>query len=302
MRATHLLLIAIGLLSAGATHLAQRAVDRARFDRRLEAQTLYQPNGAAIRVASLGYHGQVADLMWVRAVLQFADAYEQPRPEDVAWLRATLDALAVLDPTWRTLYFYGGGFLRVMGDIDGSDRVYAAGSRALPADPFFPFSLGMNAYLYRSDKAGAVRWLKVAAEKPGAPGWYGAAAAAFMEGQGERQAALHYLQDQISKETRPELIKPLRRKYDALLHDALADQLEALRQRFEAERGRPLARPEELGALPPDPLGGQWIVAADGQIRSAVRDAELQRAAAMKERGLILLPLDQRSFPVSSGL
>ena len=46
---------------------------------------LYQPPGRALRVAALGYHGLLADVIWVRTVLQFADLLVDKQPEDAEW-------------------------------------------------------------------------------------------------------------------------------------------------------------------------------------------------------------------------
>ena len=298
-------LLIAGLAIAGgafAAHGGQRAADAARFARRGEERTLYQPRGEALRVAALGYHGLLADVIWVRTVLQFADLLVDKQPEDAEWLRLTVDAVVVLDPTWRTPYFYGGGFMRLMGDIDASDEFYSRGMVSVPDDPFFPFSLGMNAYLHRGDSAKAAEWLRRAAQMPKAPAWYHAAAAAFIEGEGERRAAIRYIEDQIARESRPEVLESLAKKRAQLIHDELAEQMNAARAQWEGRTGEPLTTPGVLGTLPEDPLGGQWVVAPDGQIRSSVQEARLDGEGRLQERSMLMLRPGKRGFPASSGL
>lgn len=278
------------LMGAGwVAHVAQRGADQARFagDR---DQTLFLLDGPALKVAAMGYDVAIAGVMWVNAVLRFVDIYEGREPGGTRWLVANLSAVAELDPPWRTVYFYGGGMLRVLGDIEDSDTLYALGMQRLPDDPFFPFSLGMNAYLYRDDTGQAFSYLNQAAGLPGAPRWYRAAAAAFLDHEGERRAALHYLEEQLANETRPEARAPLEEKHRELLHDEYADQLQQAREAWEAQTGRTLTDLGVLGELPPDPYEGRWVLAPDGVIRSSVRDAAVARAARNDERRLVLRP------------
>lgn len=280
----------IGLVAgAGAlAHHSHRAVDELRFASQQEALALAEPNGGALRVAAMGFHTGLADVMWVRAVLRFVDIEEGKQPEGVRWLRTMLLATAELDPSWRTVYFYGGGMLRVCGDIDGSDELYKRGFAALPQDAFFPFSVGMNAFLYREDRQAAFTWLEQAASLPGAPAWYGAAASAFLAEEGERQAGLAYLSQQLKEETRPAAREALQKRMVRLMHDELAEQINQRRLELEAQTGAPLASLDALGPLPEDPYGQGWVLAPDGEVRSAVREEIEARRARKNERALIL--------------
>jgi tetratricopeptide (TPR) repeat protein len=282
------LLLGLMVGAAALAHHSQRAVDELRFAGQQEALALAEPNGGALRVASMGFHTGLADVMWVRAVLRFVDIEEGKQPEGVRWLRTMLLATAELDPAWRTVYFYGGGMLRVCGDIDGSDELYKRGFEVLPDDAFFPFSVGMNAYLYRDDREAAFTWLEQAASLPGAPAWYGAAASAFLAEEGERQAALAYLNQQLKEETRPAARETLQKRMMRLMHEELAEQLNRRRVEIEAQTGAPLVSLDALGPLPDDPYGQGWVLAPDGEVRSAAREEIEARRARKNERALIL--------------
>ncbi len=285
----------VGLVGVFGAHTAQRYADELRYERRLDDLNAFQPNGESMRVASLGFHTALADLVWFRTVLQFGDLLEAADPATLPWLKSSVQAVITLDPRWRTPYFYGGGFLRVFGDLDGSDEVYARGRVAFPDDPFFPFSLGMNAFLYRGDRGAAAVWLERAAALPGAPDWYHAAAAGFMNEDGERRAAIRYLAEQLKTETRPGVQAALRKKTIELMHDERVDEIEVVHARFRAARGRPVSRPDELGPLPEDPYGKGWVLGADGRIRSAEAEEAERRRGVGKERAMLLL-----SLPVAS--
>ena len=286
------LLVVGGLLLS---HSAHRQADEARFQTGMSEDRV-APFPPAVRAAALGQPTLVADLMWVRAVLTFAEIHDDPTPEGVEWVGAMVDTVAALDARWRTVYFYGGTFLRVLGDIDHSDAIFKAGHEALPEDPFFPFSIGMNAYLHRQDTESAYRWISIAAELPGAPGWYRSAVAGFIEEGGSRRAALQYLDEQRRNESRPEVRASLDQKFRSLLHEELEEKIASHRASFQTQLGRDIHHIGELGQLPDDPLGGEWILAPDGVVRSSVREELLARGAVRDERAMILLPLRLRPF------
>ena len=125
--------------------------------------------------------------------------------------------------------------MSVNGDIDGSDEIYARGMAGLPNDPYFPFSIAMNAYLYRKDVERAARFLDIAARVPGAPDWYAAAAAGVLDKEGQTNAALQYLREQITEATDEESKAPLLtcRTLNLLAHTK-AYRADAQLQRFEA--------------------------------------------------------------------
>lgn len=285
-------LAVIGFLVAGAAgaHLSQRAVDRARSEPDLATRARYLPSSRAVAVASMGYELPLAHLMWVRTVLTFVDIIDGKLSNGGPWLRAILDSTTTLDPYWRTAYFYGGGMLRVLGDIDGSDEVYADGMAWLPSDPFFPFSIGMNAYLYRSDNERAFRYLDRASRMEGAPAWYRAAAAGFLDEKGHRLAAIRYLEEEMANERRPEVLRAIRPKYLTLVHDELAERIEEARASWERREGRPLTDLASLGDLPADPFEEGWFIAPDGRVRSTARDRIVAREARSREREMLLRP------------
>lgn len=275
-------------LLAALAHLAQQRADGLRRASDAQDERIFLPDPRALRVVSLDSQQLVADLLWVRTVLSFADVLDHPDPVSANWLDVMVETVIALDPGWRSSYMYGGGMLRSVNDIEGSNKVFLEGRQQLPDDPTFPFALAMNAYLYEDDVDGAVSYLNEAAALPGAPSWYRTAAAGFLSRKGQRDAALRYLEDEIRKEADPHLRAELLAKYAEVLHDQLASTLEERRAAFEARVGRPLRDPSELGPLPPDPLGGRWMLSIDGKLRSSVRDAVLEERCRRGERDVLL--------------
>jgi len=283
------------VLGVALSQVAQRSADEARF-RTGPSTDRVAPHAPTLKLASLGQPTLVADLLWVRTVLAFADIHDDPTPDAVTWVGAMVDSTAELDGRWRTVYFYGGSFMRVLGDIDHSDSIFRAGHEALPEDSFFPFALGMNAFLYRQDLKQAFHWIATAAELPNAPDWYRTAAAGFVEEGGDRRAALRYLEEEMQADQKPRVREALLVKYNSLLHDELVEQIAQHRKKYVERFDQDIQDVGELGRLPADPLGGTWVLAPDGQVRSSKREELLLRQAVLDERSMVLLPVGQRPY------
>ena len=295
-RLSTLVLALIALLGMVVAHRSHRVVDELRYQQGAWDTERMRPNGPALRTAAMGYHTMLADFLWLRTVLVAAEVYDDPQPEKIAWLRESLLAISVLDPEWRTLYFYGGGFLRVIEDIEGSNLIFELGHEALPEDPYFPFSRGMNSYLYpdaqdhEASMLEAAEWIERAAELPGTPGWYKGTAAVFRSeaGSGQREVAIEYLEQQLELETRPVARATFERRLVILRHDQIAELLEQARVGYEARFKVPLddlnLLVDQGKELPLDPRGGEWVIGADGAIRSSILEEEHAERARRIER------------------
>ena len=287
-----LVLLLVGLAGAALTAVSLPAADRTRQAREIDNALIFVPDPAQLRAASSGYEEVVADLLWVRAVILFGDRYDRDEsPEWLAWMRRMIRAVNLLQPKWRTSFFYGMALLRVEGDIEGSNEVLQDAVAHFPNDPLFPFSLGMNAYLYDGDPAAAAPWLEKAAALPGAPAWYAAAAAAMHRDAGSREAGIRYLQDVLAttdnEAVRASTLRQLRR----LQADVMEDSWRDLCLRFREEMGRPLSSPAELERyagrkLPENPRQDAWIVGLDGVVRSEGANRDRLRRLRMKEWAL----------------
>ena len=86
-------LVPLVLGGALLAHTGQRAADAARNDVDAEVELMFIPSGQALRVASLGWRVHVADLLWLRSVLNRsssarAGAPGGVRPARTAWALA----------------------------------------------------------------------------------------------------------------------------------------------------------------------------------------------------------------------
>ncbi len=287
MRLAPSLLLLVALAGTFTVSEALPRVDHTRGRRDLEQALLFVPDAQQIRAASSGFAEPLADLFWVRTVLVFGERFGVDRdPKWLVWMGRMIEAVNTLDPRWRTAYFYGGAILRVSGDVDGSDKVFAAGHAALPKDPFFPFSLGMNAYLYRQDNVAAAEHIAVAASLPDAPSWYAAAAAGMQQKAGNRAAAMRYLEETIADAKDPAVRADSEWQLARLQHDEVVDQWTDACRAWRDEHG-PLTAPEELSrvgfALPENPRGDAWIIGLDGVVRSAGAERDRLRRLRQQE-------------------
>ena len=276
-RAIAVLLLALGVAVG---HLAHRQVDETRVIS-LEQELQVIPSGSTLRIAASGLHVQVADLMWMRTVLEFGARITGDEGWN-EWLARSLVAVTELDPHWRTPFFYGGTMVRVAGSVDGSTDIFERGAVAFPQDPYFPFSVGMN-YYFEGDKDKAADWVERASKLPGAPGWYAGAATAFHTQERSSEQVLHYLDEELAHTTDPKLREALEALRVQTLHDVYSEGMNGLGAQFEQSHQR-RPSPEDLlssgmmSELPPDPLGGTWVVDVDGLIYSD------RRVEAMVER------------------
>lgn len=269
------------LLVAGAAlvALAQPRADTPRHRRQLDSILVFVPSAAGVRVASSGFEEVASDLFWVRTVLLFGERFGTASTAAwVEWLARMADSVTTLDPTWSTPYHYGSGMLRVVGAIPESSALLERCTEHRPHDYWCPMSRGMNDLLYNHEPAAAATWLVEAARRPGAPPWYGAAAAAMQSDAGQRHAGLKYLDDRLAEETDPRVVDSLQTQRNRLWHDELVDRW-AADCRAHREAVGPLARPEDLALLghdlPANPRGDAWVVGADGVVRS--EGAEVER-------------------------
>lgn len=280
MRSLALVLLLAG---AGLVGVGLPRVDHTRHARSIDNALLFLPNGREVELAATGQEEAIADLLWARAVLTFGERWGKDQSAEwVEWMYRMVLVVTELDPGWRTPYFYGSALMRVLGDVDASDEILSRGHAALPEDPFFPFSMGMNCYVYRDDAACAARWYEIAASKPGAARWIAGAAAKMREDAGDRSAAIAYLENVLRSNPSPEVRTDSQWQLDRLRHNDIVDAWAPACRAFAAQNGRPPRSVAELelyaGApMPPNPRGDAWVIGHDGLVRSAAAEGERVR-------------------------
>ncbi|MEC7984697.1 MAG: hypothetical protein VX278_06010, partial [Myxococcota bacterium] len=163
--------------------------------------------------------------------------------------------------------------------------------KALPDDAFFPFSLSTNASEFHQDNDKALHWMKVAANSPNAAPWYSAAVAGLMVKEGDRRASIRYLKEQLEQVEDPTLRSFSEERLRILIHEELEEQIEERRRRFIEVVGRNIQSVSELELDFPDPyhvMGGEWILADDGRVRSSIVEEKVLKKTKKRERELLM--------------
>ena len=247
----------------------------------------FLPNPMVTKALSLGHQTMVADVLWVRTILIFSDFAYHCNPSHAQWLLSMIKTIANLDPKWRTLYFYGGTMMNLCQDVEAADELFAMAHVALPDDYFFPFSLAMNAYLIHRDYGAAERWMREAAGKKGAPNWYKAAVAGFINKQGQRKTSIRYLQDELKKDLPPAVRASSEERLRLLLHEQYSEAIEAQMEERAKRLEAPLNTLEELSISYPDPWNEGWLLAPDGKVRSIEMERREKKRTRNQERVLL---------------
>jgi hypothetical protein len=284
---------AVIISGVGVVAASQPLADVTRRERAIDTALVFAPDGKMLRAATLDQHEPVADLLWIRTVLVFGERWNaDPDPTWITWLRGSIYAVSELDPRWRTPYFWGGSLLRILDDIEGSDAVFLAGIKNLPDDYYFPFSYGMNLYLYHDDAAGAAGWIELASRLPNGVPKYAGLAAKLRSTGGDRSGAIAYLLERKQEATDDTEIADLDLQLGHLYHDRLVDELMPSCKAYRAAKGQaPLSSADFFAwaniATPDNPRGDAWIIGTDGCVRSASAETARIRRLRTAERSYL---------------
>jgi hypothetical protein len=163
-RAIALHAVALGVL-AGGVNLARTAGESA------ENAGGGQKVGALpaipfLECASLGFRSAAADAAWLQAVQYYGE--HRQGGNDLSEFRHYVDAVNTLDPRFEHAYVFGAFVLATEHrNLDGALELLRRGAAANPNSPACPFEMGFLIYVNGGDTEDAIRWLRVAAERPG---------------------------------------------------------------------------------------------------------------------------------------
>jgi hypothetical protein len=124
------------------------------------------PSVAFLETVALGYREAVADLAWLQAVQYYGE--HRQGGNDFSEFRHFVHAVNVLDPRFGHAYIFGAIVLATEGhDLAAAMEVLRRGARANPQSALFPFEMGFLTYVQGGDVTAAMRYLQLAAQKPG---------------------------------------------------------------------------------------------------------------------------------------
>ena len=248
----------------------QRQLDRVRPPReRLEEKLIYIPNARFTKVASLGFHAVLADLLWARAVVYFGEHYLTDK--DYSWLYRILDAVTTLDPKNILAYRFGGSLLALeQQDVEKSIALLEKGIQNNPGEDWrLYFLLGFDYFYFIRDHVSAAKYLEIASRMPGHPKYLPRLAARMYAKAEDLDTALRFLEemymqydDQKVKSAIAERISILViKKQVRLLQDAV-EKYKEIYGEYPREL-EALVHTELIRELPPVYEGGSYVIDPD---------------------------------------
>jgi hypothetical protein len=138
----------------------------------LGKRLLYLPTPEILKLASLGNQGLMADLLYMWSI-QYYSQFELD--EKFLYLETVFELVTDLDPRYFDAYRIGALIMSLQKSGDPAQhkaavvRLYDKGLANMPDSWELAEVAAWDAHLVLNDQELAVRWMKAAAERPGAP-------------------------------------------------------------------------------------------------------------------------------------
>lgn len=138
----------------------------------LGKQLLYLPTPEILKLASLGNQGLMADLLYMWSIQYYS---QFSLDEKFLYLETVFDLVTDLDPRYFDAYRIGALIMSLQKSGDPAQhkaavvRLYDKGLANMPDSWELAEVAAWDAHLVLNDQELAVRWMKTAAERPGAP-------------------------------------------------------------------------------------------------------------------------------------
>jgi len=272
-RATVALLV--GLLASAVA--LQAARERIAPPRAAAVPTLWLQSPDVARRLMLSFTDLAADVYWMRAVVHYGGERRSAATEGrYALLYPLLDMTTTLDPHFDVAARLGAIFLSegYPGGPGRPDQALALLEKGMRSDPDrwqYRHDLGFVHYWWLKDYPEAARQFDLAAQLPGAPLWLRTMAAVTLTKGGDRESARKLWQELLDTAD----VDWLRQAADFRLRQLAAlddiDALTAIVARVRPRLSGPidwntLVRARVLAAVPTDPTGVAYELAADGTV------------------------------------
>lgn len=241
----------------------------------------YLPKGQYLRLASLGYRQIMADIIWLQAV-QHLGARTDTK-QGYRWTYHAVDVLTDLDPTFVPAYQAAGTILGVWaGRTQESIAILKKGMQHNPEVWQLPFLIGYDYFYELCDPSSAARYLQIAAMLPGAPEYLPRLAARMAVEAGDPEAALEFLERLVRQTNDERLRTVLTERMKHVMQERNLRSLDAAVGRYSASYHKVPSTLEDMiakkiiDAIPADPFGGQYVLNAEGQVRSTAHRERLR--------------------------
>ena len=174
--------------------VAQNWIDSQRRAPLAVEEALYVSSGEALKRASLGFDGLMADVYWIRTLLYFGEEFERQRGSNqyfdvsrLKLLQPLLDITVDLDPKHIAAYRFGAVFLPDI-DADAAIRFVERGVRNNPDEWRLYQDLGFVQWRRSHFREAAEAYAR-GSELPRAPAWMRTMPALMLAKGGERETA-----------------------------------------------------------------------------------------------------------------
>lgn len=152
------------LLFVAATSLYELSLINSPSKKEVD-ETLYLPNGKALKLVSLGFENVLADLLWFNTISYFGRHFRSD--QQYRWLSHMCNLVIDLDPKAAHVYQFGAVMLSwELGAPDESNALLTKAMKALPDNWLFPYLRGFNYLFFFKDPVHAKDDLLLAASKP----------------------------------------------------------------------------------------------------------------------------------------
>jgi hypothetical protein len=178
----------------GASVVAQNWIDAPGRVPPQFKETLYLNSGEALKRASVGFDGLMADIYWIRVLLYFGGHLERQRATNQAFNVRQLDLLepmlnltVELDPRYLAAYRFGAVFLPDI-NAENAVRFVELGIRNNPGEWRLYQDLGFVQWRQGHFREAAEAYAR-GADLPGAPAWMRPMAALMVARGGDLETA-----------------------------------------------------------------------------------------------------------------
>lgn len=222
----------------------------------------YVPPPSWLRVFSLGHDEALADLLWMRALVNFGD--EVKHMGEVAHALDYAEAIVTLDPYFQKAYSWAGtaGMYKPIerGQQSGLTEGEAAravsflrrGARQFPDDGEMAWDLGASvlfelvpmvkdAARQEQLRQEGVAQLQTAARLGGGPAWLALTNATQLQRLGQQEQAIRHLEEMYSVVQDEQVRSQIQRELELLRNRSFAEALERTWHAFEERRRREFA-------------------------------------------------------------
>jgi hypothetical protein len=264
------LLTSLALLAGGLQAWASTRLDSSR-DILVSPPQPEVPSIPAAIIHGLLRPRLAADIQLARATSYAGDGrFTQGRPA----LGPLVRLVVSLDPSNQVAYRVGGLLLasEPNGEREAVD-ILSEGARLFPDSYSLPFFTGCLQLTALADPAGAAASWREAARRPGAPPFLQALVSRLRGMSGRCVAALVAVTE-LKRHAPPSGTAVLEARQKNLRVECALLEMEDAVTAYRAQHGRAPARLEDLVGpnllprIPPEPLGGTWILEAGGNLRS----------------------------------